>query len=108
MDMSTTQLLYLLILNSNSQTPDVCDDSQTPDVICIYINNRFLTALERSLINTIKSKGPRTDPCGTPLVIVLGIDRAIRYRRLKLLSQSLLIGGYFADIRFGENSLSIE
>jgi hypothetical protein len=35
-------------------------------------------ALHKSLMNILKSRGPRTDPCGTPKGITKGDERVLK------------------------------
>jgi hypothetical protein len=38
-------------------------------------NIQWLTVFDRSLMNTLKRKGPRTEPCGTQEVTLKGSER---------------------------------
>ena len=43
------------------------------------IENKMLDALEKSFINTIKKRGPRIEPWGTPCVINFVSDLLLSY-----------------------------
>jgi hypothetical protein len=45
----------------------------------------WLMALHKSLMNILKSRGPKTDPCGTPDGITKGDKRVLETRTLDLL-----------------------
>jgi hypothetical protein len=49
-------------------------------------NLQWLIVLHRSLMNTLKRKGPRTEPCGTPEVTLKGRERVPEIRTRDCLS----------------------
>ena len=48
-------------------------------IICIHKNLNSLPAVEKSLIYARHNKGPRTDPCGTIILITAKLDFPLLY-----------------------------
>ena len=48
-------------------------------VICIHYQSKNVCKVGKSFMHIANSKGPRTDPCGTPDFTINGFDRILSY-----------------------------